>query len=244
MPDVRLGSFNSHYGVVADRHPPRRHFDVAPTLLALDADILVVQESMRPDGERGDVDAFAAEHGYELHFAIVGRTTLQTRWPRLHPDAEGTSGISVLSRLPIRRLDDIVVGHTPGDPAPKRSALHVEVDVGGSSLHVVGVHLTSRLPYGPPVQLSRLARGLPPRGTPTVIVGDCNLWGPPVTALLPGFRRAVRGRTWPARFPHSQIDHVLVRRGEVEVLESEVLGRTGSDHLPVRVVLRVSGNGD
>ena len=43
-----------------------------------------------------------------------------------------------------------------------------------------------------------------------------NLWGPPVRAFLPGWHRAVKGRTWPAWHPHSQIDHILVR-GEVRV---------------------------
>jgi endonuclease/exonuclease/phosphatase family metal-dependent hydrolase len=47
----------------------------------------------------------------------------------------------------------------------------------------------------------------------------------------------VRGRTWPAHRPHSQIDHVLVR-DDVEVVDAAVLGEVGSDHLPLRVTLR------
>ena len=69
----------------------------------------------------------------------------------------------------------------------------------GRPVRLVAVHLTSRLPHGPPLQLRRLARALPPPGTPAVVAGDCNFWGPGVEALLPGWRRAVRGRTWPAR---------------------------------------------
>ncbi len=73
-----------------------------------------------------------------------------------------------------------------------------------------------------------------------MVAGDCNFWGPPVTALLRGWRRAVTGRTWPARAPHSQIDHVLVRPADVQVLDGAVLPDTGgSDHRPVRAVLRV-----
>jgi endonuclease/exonuclease/phosphatase (EEP) superfamily protein YafD len=64
-----------------------------------------------------------------------------------------------------------------------------------------------------------------------------NFWGPPAAALLPGWRRAVRGRTWPAHRPHSQIDHVLVR-DDVEALGGEVLPDVGSDHRPLRVTLR------
>ena len=91
------------------------------------------------------------------------------------------------------------------------AALHVELDVDGTAVDLVGVHLTSRLPYGPPIQLRRLAPQLPTPGRPAVVAGDCNFWGPGVRTLLPGWRRAVRGRTWPASRPHSQIDHILVR---------------------------------
>jgi endonuclease/exonuclease/phosphatase family metal-dependent hydrolase len=239
MPDVALASFNTHYGVMPVRRPPWRPYDVQGVLRSLEADVIVVQETMRPNGEHGDIDEFAAEHGYELFFGLVGRTTLTTRWPRLTVDGEGTSGIAVLTRSPARRLDDIVLGPTPGDPSPCRVAVRVEVDVDGTPLQVIGVHLTSRLPHGPPIQLRRLSRALPPPGVPAVVAGDCNFWGPPVTALLGGWQRAVRGRTWPARAPHSQIDHVLVRRADIEPLDAKVYPDVGSDHRPVRAVLRI-----
>jgi endonuclease/exonuclease/phosphatase (EEP) superfamily protein YafD len=88
------------------------------------------------------------------------------------------------------------------------------------------------------VQLHRLRRALPASPPPLVVAGDFNLWGPPVRMLLPGWRRAVVGRTWPARRPHSQIDHVLVR-GDVTAVTGEVLSDVGSDHRPVRVRLRL-----
>jgi endonuclease/exonuclease/phosphatase (EEP) superfamily protein YafD len=85
--------------------------------------------------------------------------------------------------------------------------------------------------------MSRLLPQLPPPGRPAVVAGDHNFWGPGVVAFLRGWKRAVRGRTWPARRPHSQIDHILVRSG-TEVLSSEVLPDVGSDHRPVRARLR------
>jgi endonuclease/exonuclease/phosphatase (EEP) superfamily protein YafD len=74
---------------------------------------------------------------------------------------------------------------------------------------------------------------------PAIVAGDCNFWGPGVRAFFRGWHRAVRGRTWPAAHPHSQIDHVLVRPADVEVLDGRVLPDLGSDHLPVRVELRL-----
>ena len=70
-----------------------------------------------------------------------------------------------------------------------------------------------------------------------MVAGDCNLWGPGVVSVFPGWRRAVRGRTYPAPRPHSQIDHVLVR-DDVEIVSGEVLAATPSDHRPVRARLR------
>ena len=63
-----------------------------------------------------------------------------------------------------------------------------------------------------------------------------NLWGPPVRIFLPEWHRAVKGRTWPAWSPHSQIDHVLVR-GPLGIASGEVLANAGSDHRPVRARL-------
>jgi endonuclease/exonuclease/phosphatase (EEP) superfamily protein YafD len=81
---------------------------------------------------------------------------------------------------------------------------------------------------------------LPAPGRPGIVAGDCNFWGPGVQAFFPGWVRTVRGRTWPASRPHSQIDHILVRRGDgTEVARSEVLPAVGSDHRPVRATLRV-----
>lgn len=238
MPDLSLASFNTHYGVHASRRRHPREFDVSEALASLDTDVVVVQELWRPDGRRGAVDDAAIALGYEVVYEPTSAATLGAHWPHLVPTGEGESGIAVLSRLPVRRIGTLTLGPTIGDPAPSRTALDVEVDVGPRRLRIVAVHLTSRLPHGPVLQLRRLAGQLPPAGTPAAVVGDCNFWGPGVVALLPGWQRTVRGRTWPARLPHSQIDHILVRRDDgVRASDARVLPAVGSDHRPVRVDL-------
>jgi endonuclease/exonuclease/phosphatase family metal-dependent hydrolase len=234
---VKLATFNTHYGVRPTRRPPAEPYDLEAVLAGLDADVIVLQELWRPDRRRGRADAAAEALGYDLVYETTGAATSDHRWPRLRHDGHGESGIAVLSRLPVRRVGALEVGPTLGDPAPQRSALDVEVELGDRCVRVIGVHLTSRLPHGPPLQLRRLSALLPPAGTPTVVVGDCNFWGPGVVAMLPGWQRAVRGRTWPARAPHSQIDHVLVRPAELEVVHARVLTDVGSDHRPVEVEL-------
>lgn len=237
MPTLTLATFNTHYGLRPARRPPAVPYDMHAALEALDADVIVLQEVYRPDRHHGPVDAAAASLGLTVWYQPTGPATTDTRWPHLAPDGAGESGIAVLSRLPIRRVGALVLGPTYLDPAPGRTALDVAVDVDGATLRVIAVHLTSRLPHGPPIQLRRLARLLPPAGTPAVVAGDHNFWGPGVVGLMRGWHRSARGRTWPTRWPHSQIDHVLLRPADVEVLDARVLPDLGSDHLPVRVEL-------
>jgi endonuclease/exonuclease/phosphatase family metal-dependent hydrolase len=238
MAELTVVTFNTHYGLrsLRDHATP---YDLGAVLGDLAADVMCIQEVWRPDGIRGVVDVFAETHGYVMHHVVTGRATCRRRpWPHHHVDGEGTIGTAVLTRVPAQRRPDVLVGPTVGDPAPARAVVYVVIDSddGGPPLQLVGVHLTSRLPHGPPLQLRRLSGALPGRGTAAVVAGDCNFWGPPVATLLgDGWRRAVTGRTWPARRPHSQIDHVLVRPRDVRILDAAVGGDVGSDHRPLRV---------
>lgn len=160
---------------------------------------------------------------------------------RRYLDAEpGRWGVAILSRLPARRQGVIDLGHLEHDRA-RRFAVVVDIDVGGVPLTVVGTHM-SHLSYGAPMQfwrLSRVIRQLPPPGA-SILAGDMNLWGPPVAAFFPGWRRALRRKTWPAWRPHSQVDHILIR-GPLAVEGGETFASMGSDHLPLRVRLSIAG---
>jgi endonuclease/exonuclease/phosphatase family metal-dependent hydrolase len=72
---------------------------------------------------------------------------------------------------------------------------------------------------------------------PTALVGDLNCWGPPLRITLRGLHDAVTGPTWPSWRPHSRIDHILVNDRSI-VVSQAVLPFAGSDHLPIRCVVR------
>jgi endonuclease/exonuclease/phosphatase family metal-dependent hydrolase len=238
MAEFTLVSFNTHYGLL----PLRENcgpYDVMRALVALgDPDILVVQEVWRRDGERAVVDDFAVEHGYKQHDLTLSRATIETRWPQPSTDGQGTIGLAVLSRLPASVVGAPLVGPTWADQVTQRRVLQLVVELDDTPFDLTAVHLTSRLPHGPPIQLRRLARLLPPTGRPGIVAGDCNFWGPPTSMMLPGWQRAVRGRTWPAARPHSQIDHVFTR-GNITVIDAQVYPDLGSDHRPIGVRLRL-----
>jgi len=151
---------------------------------------------------------------------------------------EGTWGLAVLSRLRVVSSEVVHLGKLRRD-ATRRAALTVRLSARGGQardLIVTGTHM-GHFSHGSLLHFLALRRALPRRHVPAVAAGDMNLWGPPVSALLGRhWRRAARGRTWPAPHPHSQLDHLLVTP-EVEVLSGEVLRAGNSDHRPVRARL-------
>lgn len=162
------------------------------------------------------------------------------RRSRRFAEAEpGRWGVAVLTRCPAEPRPVIDLGRLERDRA-RRAAVVVQIGVGAEPVTVVGTHM-SHITYGAPLQFLELRRRLASLvgDEAAVLLGDMNLWGPPVAALLPGWRRAVRRKTWPAWRPHSQVDHVLVR-GPLRVLGAEALGPAGSDHLPLRVELGIT----
>lgn len=168
---------------------------------------------------------------------LSGRTVGSARYREAEP---GSWGIAVLSRLPPASVDVVELGRLPRDRS-RRAAIVVELGLGGGRLTVVGTHM-SHLSYGSPLHFLRLNRILERRvgDRPAVLMGDMNLWGPPVTTFFRRWHRALRQRTWPAWRPHSQVDHILVRGG-VRVLDAEVRPMAGSDHRPVRARLALPG---
>ncbi len=241
MPELKITSFNCHAGLRARRNGVCEPYDLGAVLRGFDADVIVVQESWTPDAGTSAVREFGESVGAEVFELRFGRARLEP-WPHVPRDGSGVGevGLAIVSRIPAEVRGRLSVGTVPGDPTPERGGLHVVLDVDGTAVDVVGVHLTSRLPYGPPTQLRRLLPQLPADDRPAIVAGDCNFWGPGVTACLPGWTRTVRGRTWPSSRPHSQIDHILVRRDAgIVVLDSAVLPAVGSDHRPVRATLRL-----
>ena len=214
-------------------------YDVVTAVRDFDADVVVVVESWRtPDG-RGMLDDLES-FGYRIESVSLSTLAISPRRARHAEPGEGHVEIAICSRLPILRRKELPLGLVPHDPYGPRSALLCTIDVDGTEVDVVGVHTSSMLWRLAPLRHLRALRPqLPTPERAVVVAGDCNFWGPGVVAVLPGWRRAVLGRSWPAHRPHSQIDHILVR-DNVTALSGEVLAATPSDHRPVRARLRVA----
>jgi endonuclease/exonuclease/phosphatase family metal-dependent hydrolase len=153
--------------------------------------------------------------------------------------ADGDRGdlcISVLTTLPVAGYDVVPLGNGPGDSI-LRYAQVLQLRVADGTLRLVNTHLS--ISVASPLQLRWLWRQLREDPVPTVIAGDFNM--PALVARrYSGLTSLVRGRTFPARQPVVQLDHILVSRG-IDAQGGTVLPPAGSDHRPVRAWFRLDG---
>ncbi len=262
---ITLATFNIHMGVDGWGRP----HDIAGRCRVLDADVYVLQESWTPDdGSPGTAAHIAAElglqvvaevalaHGrlYSPHPAADQRwgppllfapKTLRLDGERWSPSKQGAGrtfvrgqwGIALLSRVPLRDVEVVSLGHLRRDAA-RRAVVRAVVDLEGGPLVLHGTHM-SHITQGSHAQYRLLGTELPDLTTAAVLVGDMNLWGPPVSSYVRGWRRGITGRTWPALRPHSQLDHVMVTP-PVTVTGARIGEFAGSDHRPVVATLSLS----
>jgi endonuclease/exonuclease/phosphatase family metal-dependent hydrolase len=240
--DFTVAAFNAHWGVGRFGRSHGVRFDVARVVRTFGADLVVVPEAWRDDTGAGVLDALR-DDGYHVDTVELMQMEFRRRTRNSERGGVPRTGaweLAVCSRFPVldRRL--IPMGIVPSDPPGLRHALALTVAIDGVPVEMIGLHVSSRVWRLAPVRhLRTLRRGMV-EGRPQILAGDFNFWGPPIDTLLPGWSRPVRGRTYPSRRPHSQIDHVLVRGG-IELLAGEVLAAAPSDHRPIRARLRLAG---
>lgn len=161
---LRLVNVNVLHGFPAFRDQETRYAQLAAALAALEPTVVVLQEAWSVAGH----GQLAARLGQELGLDAVFASANGSR--RLIGFEEGSA---VLSRLPIRRAQRVVL-------APRRPwweirvALFVTLEVApGETLTVVSTHLVAGDLQTAAAQAEFLARRLPPAAT-LVVAGDLN----------------------------------------------------------------------
>jgi endonuclease/exonuclease/phosphatase family metal-dependent hydrolase len=228
--EVTVATLNLHCGYLADGSGP---FDVSLAMKALAADVILLQEVWHPF-DRPDL---VAEAAMSLSLAMLSHPVLTTDLHSLGVGLgrnRGTWGLVILSRYPIYSHRVVELGTASGDMTGRAAQVaDLEICAGGV-LRVVNTHLTHRV-LASPGQLRRLIAEV---GRPDILAGDLNMVGPVATAVS-RMRRAACSRSWPARRPAVQLDHILVAE-RIRSTESGTLDAVGSDHLPVRARLRIA----
>jgi endonuclease/exonuclease/phosphatase family metal-dependent hydrolase len=167
---------------------------------------------------------------------VSAQTQTLSRWQEAE---QGSLGIAVLVRpeLPIEATRLVPMSTLRSDRV-RRAAVVVDLTVDGHPISVAGTHM-AHMHMGSHRNWAELRRQLRTAARPdAVLSGDMNTWGPLIRLFMPGWRRAVIGRTWPTWKPHSQIDHILVQ-GAIRSSAGVVLPHSGSDHRPIRAELQV-----
>lgn len=237
----RLAEYNLH-GETSGWGPNRfTPVDPVAELERLDADVYVLPETWAPhspDEPQSRVLAWAEDTGRSIHLARSSEST-----PRRVHNFHGDSYVSIVTSLPVLEVRDHTLPVHPKDNSEDRNVVATLLDTGANGkVWVAGVHMSARVPHVPAHNLWHLSAfvdQLERTGYPVVVAGDFNLWGWWVRAIhRRRYRRAVRGRTWPASRPHSQIDHILIP-GNVVADRGLVAAAGFSDHRAIYADLKV-----
>ncbi len=221
--ELRVASYNVHRWTGANGvrapDPARAGFVISE----LDADIVALQEVLRPFDEPDPLERIA--DSLHLHMAFVAT--------RVH--RRGEIGNAILSRWPITSVFslDLSFGRVE-----KRSAVAAEFSGSSGPLAVVATHLAlvdrTR---------SRQVRSIlenPRLQGPVILLGDMNAWRRcKATRTLERELVGETEMTWPRTFPAARpvlaLDRVYARGARVEEIEAHAsaAARRASDHLPV-----------
>jgi endonuclease/exonuclease/phosphatase family metal-dependent hydrolase len=190
----------------------------------LDADVIALQEVLRPDGEECPLTAIADALGMYLTFAV-------TRQHR-----RGQLGNAVLSRFPMTAISVIDISFSKIE---RRGALAVQFNSAAGHLGIVATHL-SLVDRTRRRQVKSLLRHPQIQAGPAVLLGDMNAWRQcKATQELDDVLSRHHNRDWPATFPAAApvlaLDRVYTHRAKLLSVESHdtPASRRASDHLPV-----------
>lgn len=250
MPDagqsVRVASWNIHRCLGGDRR--RDASRVARIILALDADVVALQEVETPTQSATESSAF--DLLYEL--ASAGYEVLQGPTMVAHNHHYGNV---LLSRLPVRECVPVRLAHPGREP---RGLIDARLDLGRrpqpskglvSGLRCMATHLglgwaerrAQIADIATRVSHSTQVSDCP---EPMVLLGDFNEWSrhsrrlSPINRLL---QQAPIFATFPARWPLLALDRIWYRGCQLQHCESvhAQLTRIASDHLPLLADIRI-----
>ncbi|MBL8950895.1 MAG: endonuclease/exonuclease/phosphatase family protein [Myxococcaceae bacterium] len=225
---VTVASYNVHGFVGSDG--VRDVGRAASVMLALNADVIALQEVAFPDATDDISELLAAMPGYEAFTAPISRR-------------DGVRhGNVVLTRLPILTARRICLDFEEREP---RTAVDLRLGTPGQPLRVVATHLGLR-PGERRFQVKLILNQVAyDERSVTVLLGDFNEWflaGRPLRWLHRRFGPSRYVRTWPAWLPVFALDRVwvhppraLARYGAYRSRAA----RVASDHLPIVAELEV-----
>jgi len=189
----------------------------------LDADVIALQEVLRPFGSADPLEALADRLGLHIAFAATRRHRL------------GELGNAILSRWPIGEVFVLDLSYSRME---RRLAMAAQLPTAGGVLDVVATHLAlgDRTRHR---QVRSLLDHPRLQGAPTLLLGDLNAWRRCKATRALDAELAFHGDPWPPSFPAARpvlaLDRIYSRG--VRILEvgahASAAARRASDHLPI-----------
>ncbi len=250
---MRLLTYNIHYWAGLDGQLNVEA--VIQLLRESQADVIGLNEVLHPLrtplGDRYPLLDVAEALGMYWAFGPTFQQGTLRFWP-------GTLGNAVLSRYPIRHVQNIPLQSVAW--RKPRSLFQAVVDVEGVALTVFVTHLDHLLAPVRRRQFETIADRLRQTRGPHVLMGDLNTHTPVRSRIWQGetvirhlralgyvdaFAAVGRGdgRSYPTRFPLARLDYIWVPRAWAAALRgarviTSTLARRASDHFPVWVEWR------
>jgi len=230
--DVSVATYNVHrWTGISGRAKPdaaRAGFVISE----LGADIIALQEVLRPFSGEDPLERLAEALGLHVAFAV-------TRVHRL-----GQLGNAILSRWPIASVQVLDLTFTRME---RRVALAASFDTlgGGEALNVVAAHLAlvDRTRHR---QVESVLEHPLLRAGPGVLLGDMNAWRrDKASRALARTMDEHHNRDWPATYPAMRpvlsLDRIYAHGAQVVSMASHdsMAARRASDHLPIVARLRL-----
>jgi endonuclease/exonuclease/phosphatase family metal-dependent hydrolase len=231
---IRVASYNMHKAIGTDRRRrPERTLEV---LNELRADVVALQEADRRFGARTSAIPL---HMIEQH-SDYKPVPLDARSGSL-----GWHGNALLVKKSVEVLERELV-HLPS--LEPRGAVLADLNIDGTELRVVGMHLDLSGLWRRRQALAILAHLERRKGNPpTVLMGDLNEWSANrgcIRDFGQNHSFAECGRSFHSRRPIAQLDRIMVSAG-LEIVgsgaHSSATARRASDHLPIWAELRPRG---
>jgi endonuclease/exonuclease/phosphatase family metal-dependent hydrolase len=228
--EVKVATYNVHrWTGVNGRSAPdaaRAGFVISE----LDADVIALQEVLRPDEDDDPLKTLCAALGLHYVFAVT----------RIH--RRGELGNAILSRFPITTCSVLDISHSRIE---KRGILAAQFSDDKRSLSVMATHL-SLVDRTRQRQVSSLLKHPHLNSGPAVLLGDMNAWRQcKATVALDEAMREHHNLEWPASFPSAApvfaLDRVYSRGVKVLELSAHLTraAQRASDHLPVVARVRL-----
>ncbi len=223
---VRIATYNVHRW---QGNNGRSKPDVARAgfvISELDADVIALQEVLRPFESEGDdpLGQLCDELDLYLAFAVTRR------------HRRGQLGNAILSRFPITAISVIDISFSRFE---RRGALAAQVGHAGAGFGIVATHL-SLVDRTRHRQVQSLLNHPQMNAGPCALLGDMNAWRKcKGSKQLEDKLNLHHNVDWPASFPSGRpmlaLDRIYVRHASVVDVRNHdtVAARKASDHLPV-----------